>query len=605
MPFFPFFIFSIFSLPILTSSYPYDTSYRIDCGGTTNFTNSFNQSWLSDSDSYSTGGHSALVSQPQNFLQQQEKTLRFFPLSSGKKNCYTVNNVPNGRYYFRIFTVYDNYDGKLHSPSFDVSVEKTVVFSWRSPWPEDVSKDGAYSDLFVFVDDGDADVCFYSFATDPPVISSLEIIQVDPLSYDSISIGNNVLLVNYGRLTCGSNSFGSGFSNDSDKFGRAWQSDVNFRLEDSIFNSEGVRIVQTRDKILGTDQSPNYFPMRLYQSGVTANRVLEYELPVDAKLDYLVWFHFAEIESSGSGVGLRVFDVLINQRNVTRIDIFKQVGSFAAFSWHYTVKNLNSTLLNVKLVPVIGHPLICGLENYALVPKDLSTVPDQVIAMRALKESLRVPDRMGWNGDPCAPSDWDAWEGVTCHTNKDKTALVVSQIDLGSQGLKGEISEQLSLLSNLVSMNLSSNSLEGVLPSGLGQKSLVRLLLNANQLEGRVPEEVYSIGVHGGAIDLTGNKGLCGVPSLPPCALFWGKGGLSPGGKIAIALSCVVLLSVGLLLVYIFFIRKGKNDYDFALPHDLISLAAKRNRYARQKSMMLVQMETQNVSRFPTTLNPL
>ena len=48
------------------------------------------------------------------------------------------------------------------------------------------------------------------------------------------------------------------------------------------------------------------------------------------------------------------------------------------------------------------------------------------IAMKALKESLRVPDRMGWNGDPCAPTSWDAWEGVTCHPNKD--ALVVSQM---------------------------------------------------------------------------------------------------------------------------------------------------------------------------------
>jgi hypothetical protein len=51
-----------------------------------------------------------------------------------------------------------------------------------------------------------------------------------------------------------------------------------------------------------------------------------------------------------------------------------------------------------------------------------------VVAMRALKESLRVPDRMGWNGDPCAPTSWDAWEGVTCHPNKDETALVISQM---------------------------------------------------------------------------------------------------------------------------------------------------------------------------------
>lgn len=48
--------------------------------------------------------------------------------------------------------------------------------------------------------------------------------------------------------------------------------------------------------------------------------------------------------------------------------------------------------------------------------------------MQALKESLRVPERMGWNGDPCAPTSWDAWEGVTCHLNKDESALAIFQM---------------------------------------------------------------------------------------------------------------------------------------------------------------------------------
>lgn len=49
-------------------------------------------------------------------------------------------------------------------------------------------------------------------------------------------------------------------------------------------------------------------------------------------------------------------------------------------------------------------------------------------AMQALKQSFHVPDRMGWNGDPCAPTNWDAWEGVTCHLNKDKSSLVIYQM---------------------------------------------------------------------------------------------------------------------------------------------------------------------------------
>ncbi|KAM7487596.1 hypothetical protein LguiB_025080 [Lonicera macranthoides] len=619
-PLFFFFFFFLLLLSPLSLSYPFETSINIDCGGSSPSTDKFNTTWLSDQ--FFTAGSTGLVSEPLLFHSLHEKTLRFFPISSGKKNCYTIPNLPIGRYFIRTFTVYDNYDGKSHSPSFDLSVEGTLVFSWRSPWPEEISRSGAYSDLISYVSDGEADICFYSIATDPPVIASLQLQQIDPASYDAASMSNDSILVNYGRLSCGSNQWGPGFSNDTDLFGRSWQSDAEFRLQNII----GIKSVSAVRNVINTDRSPNYFPMKLYTSAVTltGRGSLEYQLPVDAKLDYLVWFHFAEIDVSVSREGQRVFDVVINDKNVTRVDIYKQVGSFAAYSWHYTVKNLSSTILSLELVPVVGAPILCGLENYAIVPADLKTLPDQVTAMRALKESLRVPSRMGWNGDPCAPTNWDAWEGVTCHPSKDESALVISQIDLGSQGLKGFISDQISLLSNLVSLNLSTNSLGGTLPSGLGQKSLVKLdlsdnqfsgqipdsltssnlqlvLLNGNSLDGRVPEELYSIGVHGGAIDLSGNKGLCGVPSLPNCPMFWGNGGLSTRGKIAIGLSCLIVFCVLLLVIYICCIRRGRNDYDFGLPQELMSLAAKRNRYQRQKSLMTLEMESQHAKGFIPT----
>ncbi|XWS69810.1 hypothetical protein CRYUN_Cryun04dG0210400 [Craigia yunnanensis] len=616
-----FLLFSFLLPPSSTLPYPYNTSFHIDCGALTPSTDSYNISWLPDN--FFTGGSTSVVSEPLHFHLQHEKTLRYFPLSSGKKNCYNIP-LPPARYYIRTFTVYDNYDGKSHSPSFDASVEGTIVFSWRSPWPENLTRDGAYSDLFAFIKDGQLDFCFYSIATDPPVIGSLEVVQIDPLSYNSAGTGDSYILVNYGRLSPGSPQWGPGFTSDPDPFGRSWQSDSDYRTA----NSESARVITTKEKITGTEQAPNYFPMKLYQSAVTIDGGLEYELAVDAKLDYLVWFHFAEIDSTVKKAGERVFDVLVNEKNVSRLDIYKEVGSFAAYSLNYSEKNLTSSMLNVKLLPVVGAPLINGLENYAMVPADLPTVPEQVIAMRALKDSLHVPGRMGWNGDPCAPIDWDAWEGVTCHANKNGTGLVITQIDLGSQGLKGYISDRISLLSNLINLNLSTNYLEGTLPIGIGQKSLSRLDLSNNQfsgsipesltssnlqlvrlnnnlLEGKVPEELYSVGLHGGTIDLSGNKGLCGVPPLPDCSLFWENGRLSKGGKIAIGLSCFLFVSVLLLVIYIFCIRRGKSDYDFGLPSDLMSLAAKRNRYQRQKSLMLLEMESQHAKGLPSLpLNP-
>ncbi|KAL0430092.1 UNVERIFIED_CONTAM: Receptor-like protein 4, partial [Sesamum radiatum] len=530
-------------------------SLHIDCGGLVNSTDSFHTTWLSDR-FYSAAPPPS--SEPLRFLHQQEKTLRYFPISSGKKNCYSIpTDSAGGRYLLRAFTVYDNYDGKSHSPSFDVSVEGTLVFSWRSPWPESVSRSGAYSDLFFYHDEPVVDVCFYSIATDSPVIGSLELTQIDPKAYsfEYAKNSSNYIL-----------------------------SDAEFRLQAvSIVNGATIKAISAVKPVANVEISPNYFPEKLYQTAITAigdgGGILEYELPVDAKLDYLLWFHFAEIDVSVTKAGQRVFDVMVNGENVSRVDVYKEVGGFAAYDWSYVVKNLSSTTLNVRLESLVGAPIICGLENYAIVPVDLKTIPDQVTAMRALKSSLRVPDRMGWNGDPCAPTTWDAWEGVTCHLAKDESALVVSQMDL------------------------SNNKLTGYIPDSLTSSSLQLVFLNDNLLEGQVPEEIYSIGVHGGAIDLAGNKGLCGVPSLPNCPLFWGKHGLSTGGKVGIALSCLVVLSALLFGIYYCIVRRRRNDYDFGLPHELMSLAAKRNRYHRQKSLMALEMESQHAKGFIPTYN--
>ncbi|MED6149739.1 hypothetical protein PIB30_065490 [Stylosanthes scabra] len=628
-----FIISAIISIATSTpsSTHPYGYSIHINCGSSSNATDPYNTTWLSDS--FFSGGTDSLISEPLRFHLPSEKTLRFFPPSSyGKKNCYSLPS--SSRFLLRTFTLYDNYDDKSRPPSFDVSLSSTILFSWRSPWPSSTASDGAYADLLAFSTSNDnssagetttTDVCFYGFATDAPVVSSIELFEIDPASYDAASAGKEFVLVNYGRISCGSNEhWGPGFTADEDRFGRSWQPDSLFRISPKM--ESDARVVFTQNDISRADLSPNYFPVKLYQSAVTAEGDLEYEFSVDAKMDYMVWLHFAEIDSSVRMEGERVFDVFINDRNVSRVDIYKEVGGFAAFDWHYTVKNLTDSSLRVKLAAAVGVPIISGIENYALVPIDPSTLPQQASAMKALKESLRVPGRMGWNGDPCAPTSWDAWEGVTCRMNKDKTALVISQIDLGSQGLKGYISDKISLLSDLVSLNFSSNSLEGEIPSGVGQKPLIKLdlsnnqlmgsipdslassslqlvLLNDNLLEGRVPDQLYSVGVHGGAIDLSGNKGLCGAPSLPSCPMFWNHGRLSSRGKVAISLSCVFIFSLVLLLVYIY-IRRKRNEYDFGLPHELMSLAAKRNRYVRQKSLMLLELESQHAKGLPSPFTP-
>uniref|UniRef100_A0A0E0MR51 Malectin-like domain-containing protein n=2 Tax=Oryza TaxID=4527 RepID=A0A0E0MR51_ORYRU len=567
--------------PFLSGA-PGNHSYNIDCGGAADFVSVFGRRWLADQ-FFSAGGQAGMVAEPHRFPQPQERTLRFFPPSSaGKSSCYSLP-LPPGRYYLRLFSVYDNYDSKLRTPSFDVSAAATLVLSFRSPWPEPASRYGAYSDLiFPSATSPTSDICFYSLSTDAPVVASIEVAPVHPLAYDGATTGADLILVNYGRLTCGNNLFGPGFTNDSDAFSRVWQSDIDFRNNDLNYDA----ITAGGRKIFGSNQPPNYFPTKLYTSAITtggdASNEIEYLMPVDTRMSYMVWLHFAEIDAGIGSAGQRVFDVMLAGKNVTRIDIFKQVGGFTAFKWTYIVENLTSSTMSVKLVPVVGRPILCGLENYAMVPLETRTVPNQVAAMKALKDSLKIPARMGWNGDPCAPRTWDAWEGVTC-LRKDK-GLVITQLDLASQGLKGYITDEISHLTDLGS----------VIKPVYWRNSWHHSLLNNNQLDGQVPERLYSIGVHGGVIDLSGNKGLCGVPTLPACALFWEKGGLNRTGKIALGASLGFVLLVTLIVVYILCIRRGPYDYDFEFPQDLTSISAisaKRNRYQRAKSVMLAEME--------------
>lgn len=170
--------------------------------------------------------------------------------------------------------------------------------------------------------------------------------------------------------------------------------------------------------------------------------------------------------------------------------------------------------------------------------------------------------------------------------------------NLSSNLLVGEVPPGLGQKS-LIHLDLSNNQLTGSIPDSITSSSLQLVLLNGNLLEGQVPDELYSIGVHGGAIDLSGNKGLCGVPSLPACPMFWKNGKLSTEGKIAIGVSSLFVFCLIVLLVYIY-IRRRRNDYDFALPHELTALAAKRNRYQRQKSLMVLEMESQHAKGLPS-----
>ncbi|PWA35614.1 leucine-rich repeat domain, L domain-like protein [Artemisia annua] len=83
-------------------------------------------------------------------------------------------------------------------------------------------------------------------------------------------------------------------------------------------------------------------------------------------------------------------------------------------------------------------------------------------------------------------------KGVTLEYSKMWT--LVSNMDLSSNKLVGEIPQELTTLVGLLGLNLSHNHLDGVIPKGIGNMtSLFSLDLSANILNGTIPLSIATL----------------------------------------------------------------------------------------------------------------
>jgi hypothetical protein len=81
------------------------------------------------------------------------------------------------------------------------------------------------------------------------------------------------------------------------------------------------------------------------------------------------------------------------------------------------------------------------------------------------------------------------WDFIDCNEKMQVERLKLSNLDL-----QGTIPTELSLLSNLVSLDLGDNSFTGLIPSELWNlKQMERLVLSQNQLSGTISEDVTNL----------------------------------------------------------------------------------------------------------------
>ncbi|EES18391.2 hypothetical protein BDA96_09G185100 [Sorghum bicolor] len=142
--------------------------------------------------------------------------------------------------------------------------------------------------------------------------------------------------------------------------------------------------------------------------------------------------------------------------------------------------------------------VLCAFTLLVLLPcSDVAlgqtTDPSEVDGLRAIKGRLVDPmnNLENWNrGDPCQSN----WTGVFCHKVNDDAFLHVTELQLFKRNLSGTLAPEVSLLSQLKTLDFMWNNLSGSIPKEIGNIATLKLiLLNGNQLSGILPDEIGNL----------------------------------------------------------------------------------------------------------------
>ncbi|GJP47732.1 hypothetical protein CLOM_g6903 [Closterium sp. NIES-68] len=238
-----------------------------------------------------------------------ETTLRAFPNVNSNGGCYTVPLVPETRYLVRVGVAYRNYDGQNRPPAFHMAVNGLIIKTVAMGVTEKQYPLSAYySEYIVFARQGYISVCFMPLlgvVAAPPQVNSLEFLPIDPLAYDALVTGTDVVVVPLLRHDLGARGgagdggeggMGEGGWAAEDSAFRVWGQDLapawgavsgrvaqhssavaaptaaapSARTSDSStsWSTRGHQfaVVTTSKRIEGADVAPDYIPSALFQS---------------------------------------------------------------------------------------------------------------------------------------------------------------------------------------------------------------------------------------------------------------------------------------------------------------------------------------------------
>ncbi|KAJ6859251.1 hypothetical protein NC652_041516 [Populus alba x Populus x berolinensis] len=479
----------------------------IDCGAEEDYLDGDTGiTYKSDKDFISTGNNTVVAPEYNLtgtlYYGRMVNSLRTFP--EGKRNCYTLkpSQGKNQNYYVRAFFHYGNYDSKNQAQiKFDLYIGVNLWTTVQVVQTIEQKYWITYEIIHYSVTDT-IYVCLVNTGFGVPFINGLDLLFLKDSPYGSM---NRSLLPRL-QADLGGHQPPATIRYKDDVYARIWCLNVN--LTDSVSNISTDAI--TNIDIQGSD-NPCRLPVDVLRTAVQPRnglKSLSYSYPIrnpkNSTPEFLVFFHFAEIEQIAPGER-REFTITLNglYYGTFTLQYLKPltIQPYTLQAQEGQVRFSIDATLRSDLPPILN-----AFEIFELGPlPDSPTNQTDVDAIMAIKKAYKI-DRVDWQGDPCLPLI--TWSGLQC--NYDNPPRIIS-LNLSSSKLSGKIDVSLLSLTSIQSLDLSNNELTGTMPEAFAQLlDLTILYLSGNKLTGAVPYSLKEKSNSGQLqLSLDGNPDLC------------------------------------------------------------------------------------------------